>query len=674
MAPPRWLLALALLHLALAALVYPLESFFLEDVLSSYLPYARAAPWPGPGNLSHLYFRLVYPLFGERPLPYHLVTAALHLLNVALLCRLAWRLTSSRAVALAAAALMSLHPGLSAVVFITKRVDTLCAVALVLAGQLLLLRWLRRRSGGRLTLAFTSGTLLMGLACSPIVAGLVLLTPLLALVLPGGGRGPCARASAAILAPPALLGGLALAWLGGGDQGSLSELGQALSCFAAHWPDRLAGITSLAHRVVAPLPFTTAGISSLPLPGLILPLGLLGLQVMLAVRVKSAPLRVALLWLSLGPLPVLLQTSPCAGFAVKEKYLYALLPGGCLLGAVLLAGAGRWLATASGRAEAGRRVTAALCVSLCLLLGLGLLQRARHRQAAGRVVAGGVELLRQGLARHPGQQVLALTLLPNEVHGYQTFTGGGDLVPQAARASAPRLRHFTVEYPGYVDEDRWDLYRHLAHVPTTGAFHPPAGAGARLAALVDEGLPLPPGLNAMHPVTWPRLLLAHHGAPAHGIQDITGRALPATPVRLTIRAGAMQGPLRLAGDLAALGPSALPVRDGVAEGTLWLRPGLYRFWLLDSSGRRLTFRSDTRRRHPVRDGVTLLPVVNPALPLGLRRLADTRARQRLMTLREAVMLSPAAPAPRRELARALEQAGLMAAARQEWAAAEEVTP
>ncbi|MBK9344587.1 MAG: glycosyltransferase family 39 protein [Dehalococcoidia bacterium] len=56
-------------------------------------------------------FRLIYVVFGDEPLPYHLFSLAVHLASVVLVYALGWRLTKSRLGAAVAALVMAVHPG-----------------------------------------------------------------------------------------------------------------------------------------------------------------------------------------------------------------------------------------------------------------------------------------------------------------------------------------------------------------------------------------------------------------------------------------------------------------------------------------------------------------------------------------------------------------------------------
>lgn len=679
--PWPWIPVLALVNTLLIVLLYPRGSFFIEDVLSVFLPYARAEVWPGMGNLSHFYFRLVYPLFGEVPLPYHLVTGALHLLNTILLFLLVSRLARDRAAGLMAALIMSVHPALGDTVFITKRVDTLCAVALCLTGLLLVRRWLGE--GGRQRhLLLAALAALISLAWQPTAVGLWLLAPVMCLI-PGRGRGtqslPGTRSLqavgvvASLLTVPLLVAMGLLLWSRvnrGASVGSISSVGDALACLGGSWLERLLGLGAMVQRSVVPLPLSPAWIAGTGgqlTAGQVLPATLLLFQVGLIVGLRSGVVRLALCWLLLATLPFLLQTSPCAGFALKEKYLYMILPGACLVWGLILAEGGRRLSGTLPPRLRGRALVAGLllCLPLCAVLLHSLNEKARHRDTAGRVVQQGAELLRTGLASSPGREKLAYFFFSNEVHRYQTFTGGGDLLPQALShlPQVPRPRHLTVEHPAYVGgETGWNLYRHLGHTPVLKP-----GSPGQLESLIASKSPLPPGLDSRLPPTLSRLVYVHHTHPDHGIQEISARVFPATRVRLSVRLPeGVKGPLYLGGDVAALSRAPLKVEQGLATVILPLGPGLHRLCLRGADGGgSYVLRSDDPQRFPVRGGMVLLPVASRALPLGLEEHEGSAPHRRVMALREQIMLAPRARALRVGLVQAYEEMGFHGAAQVE---------
>ena len=680
--PWRQVLVLALVNALLFFLLYPRTSYFIEDVLSSYLPYARADPWPGMGTVTHLYFRLVYPLFGEAALPYHLVTWLLHLLNALLLYLFTARLAACRTVGLMAALVWSCHPGISAVSFITKRVDTLLAVASCLAGLLLVLRWLEQRGRSR-HLMGAAPVALFSLVCQPTVLGLWLLAPALCLFSRGRAVPPlsrwlqAARVTATLMTLPLILVGGMLLWSRasqGASVGSVTVLGDALACLAGSWWERVLGVGVLIHSSVAPFPLTSATVAGAEpalLTGQVLPAGLLLGQVGLALCLRSRFARLALLWLLLAALPLLLQTTPCPGFGIKEKYLYMILPGACLLWGYVLTEGGRRLAGVlpSPWRGRGRQLSVALCLVLCAALLVGLQRRARARDTAGRVVRQGVRHLRAGLAMPSTAEKLVYSFLSNEVHRYQTFTGGGDMVHQALAGlpGAPAPNHFTIEHPAYLGQRGWNLYRHLGLTPAPDPAETPATALARFKGLMESRLPLPPGLDGSLPVSWSRQVLAHYTHPEHGVQDITATVLPSTRVMLSVRlAPGVKGPLLLGGDLGAVASSPMKVQGGVAAATLLLTPGLYRFCLVDAGGGgSYVFRGDSPELYPVRHGFTLLPVVNRALPLGLEGRRGSAAYGRVAALKAEIMLAPRDPRARSSLLRLYEQMGLQQAAQDE---------
>lgn len=164
LAPPARLrsprLALALILAAavgayLPALTAPLyldDYFYLLAARElSFAGYARAAftPW---GNepllpftrdfwrpLAFLSFELLQPLFGGRPLPYHLLLLGVHLAAVLLTWALAARLDPRPAVRILAAAVVALHPASVEAVAWVSSINS-AALPLALGAWLLFLR------------------------------------------------------------------------------------------------------------------------------------------------------------------------------------------------------------------------------------------------------------------------------------------------------------------------------------------------------------------------------------------------------------------------------------------------------------------------------------------------------------------------------------------------------
>jgi tetratricopeptide (TPR) repeat protein len=119
-----------------------------------------AANWHPVTWVSHL---VDVELFGLRPGAHHLVSLAIHLVNIVLLLLLLWRLTGSRWMAVAVAAFFALHPqNVQSVAWLAERKNVLSTM-LMLAAFLAWLGHLERPAGRRVTL-WSTALLLFGLS------------------------------------------------------------------------------------------------------------------------------------------------------------------------------------------------------------------------------------------------------------------------------------------------------------------------------------------------------------------------------------------------------------------------------------------------------------------------------------------------------------------------------
>lgn len=149
---------LAFLSLAVVVCFYPVTRyFFLQD---DFILIANAAFERGTtitetvGAASDLfrpltkigYFALMHGIFGLNPLPYHLVSLALHLVNVALLFLLLRKLRLDRLSSLFVTALFALHLGFFDVLAWISCIQQLAGQAFMLGGLLLGIRAIDRRS------------------------------------------------------------------------------------------------------------------------------------------------------------------------------------------------------------------------------------------------------------------------------------------------------------------------------------------------------------------------------------------------------------------------------------------------------------------------------------------------------------------------------------------------
>ncbi|MGE0600959.1 MAG: glycosyltransferase family 39 protein [Dehalococcoidia bacterium] len=141
----------------------------------SWLDFLRATWDPGadPGllrlsetywrPLSFLTFRLVYPLFGDHPMPYHLLMLGIHCAAIVLVWTLAWRLIKNQAGASVATVVFALHPaGFESVAWISA--INSAALPLALGGWLAFERAVRSDSPEARRRALILSLVLMALA------------------------------------------------------------------------------------------------------------------------------------------------------------------------------------------------------------------------------------------------------------------------------------------------------------------------------------------------------------------------------------------------------------------------------------------------------------------------------------------------------------------------------
>ena len=124
--------------------------------------------------LSFVTFRLIYVVFGDEPLPYHLFNLAVHLASVMLVYALGWRLTKSRLGAAVAALVMAVHPeGFESITWIASLNSA--ALPLALAGWLAFTRAIDAESTAARNrwLAASLGLAVVALAYRESVAGIV---------------------------------------------------------------------------------------------------------------------------------------------------------------------------------------------------------------------------------------------------------------------------------------------------------------------------------------------------------------------------------------------------------------------------------------------------------------------------------------------------------------------
>ena len=350
---PAAVAAAALALVTLAVHRHTLAGYFALDDLVMFQQAAHVRDWPltlWRWLSGAVWFRLVVPLWGHDPLPYHVASLLVHAANVLLLHRLARRWGASPSAAFVGAAMFGLSrlhfPALLAATSIGELLSlTFTLVALLLAAP-----------GARMLLAVAAFVLALSAKES------VLLVPFAATLVVAAGEPLRARlrAFAPLLAAGVLAGGALL--LSGVGSGRLGGEAYAVS-FGANLLENVARLFGWTVDLVDPIPdlhATTSGAAHLVLP--------LVAVVLTAVAFRPGAdrlLRAGAAWWWLAVLPVL----PLPGRTYLH-YLYVPLAGAALAVAALWDAVLRWRASrARGRGGSGRAAwLAAACVVLAFAL------------------------------------------------------------------------------------------------------------------------------------------------------------------------------------------------------------------------------------------------------------------------------------------------------------------
>lgn len=330
--PPLPVLALAVVALVVFAHRHVLGAYFALDDLILFQQAAGVRAWPEtPWRwLSGIaWFRAVVPVWGHEPLPYHLASLVLHLVNTGLLFALARRWGAG-----------PLAATVGAVLFGVSRLHFPALLAATSVGELLAL-------GLALGAVLVAGpgprswwaAVLMALAVSAKES--VMLVPVAALLVPAPEGGSRARTLGPALATGFVVGALLLA--NGMGSGRLGGAAYSVA-FGGNLLDNAARLLTWSFDLVSPIPESTAP----PTGALRVALPLLALVLTgLAWRSRGTPLlALGALWWWLALVFVL----PLPG-RVYLHYLYAPLAGLALVGAGLV----QW---AVGRRGVGKRAWA----------------------------------------------------------------------------------------------------------------------------------------------------------------------------------------------------------------------------------------------------------------------------------------------------------------------------
>ena len=338
-----------------------LGTFFSLDDMVLFQRVHGVIPWPGtPWRwLSGVaWFRLVTPLWGEQPLPYHVANLLLHTLNAALLGLLARRWGASRVAAWLAAGLFAVSPLHFTTLLSASSIGELLALLFTL---LALLALAHKRTAVAVVVPF---------ALALLAKESVLLVPLAALAVATRGEG--LRDRARRVAPLALLGAAVGAALLASGMFSGRLGGQAYAvAFGSNLIQNVARLASWSLWPRDPIPDLHAEMSGAGV--LAWPLAAIGLTLVAALGPTRPPVRAGAAWWWLAALPVL----PLVGRTYLH-YLYTPLAGLALVAAgVFDSVAPQVLARVRG--PLARRHGGWLIATLLLLTGAGL---ADHQLAA----------------------------------------------------------------------------------------------------------------------------------------------------------------------------------------------------------------------------------------------------------------------------------------------------
>jgi hypothetical protein len=349
-APAPWAIVVALLGVTLVVQRHTLHQYFALDDLILFQQAGGIRPWPHTlwrWLSGWAWFRMVVPLWGHEPFPYHAMSLAVHAVNVLLLHRLARRWGASPVAAFVGAGLFAasrLHfPALLA----ATSIGELLSLTGTLAALLLL------APGPRMALAIAAFALALSAKES------VMLVPFAALFI-ARGEAPWrerVRTLAPLLASSMLLGvGLLFSGVGSGRLG-----GQAYGVsFGANLFENVARLFGWSVDLVDPIPdlhATTEGLAHVVLPVVAIACTLLAFS-----KRGTAVARAGAAWWWLAVLPVL----PLPG-RTYLFYLYVPLAGVALVSAALWDGALAWRA---GRTHGSRGSGRAAWVAALAVLGL----------------------------------------------------------------------------------------------------------------------------------------------------------------------------------------------------------------------------------------------------------------------------------------------------------------
>ena len=312
--PPLPVLALVVVALVVFAHRHVLDAFFALDDLILFQQAAGVRAWPEtPWRwLSGIaWFRAVVPMWAHEPLPYHLASLALHLVNAGLLFVLARRWGAGPLAAMVGATLFGISRLHFPALLAATSVGELLALGLALSAVLV------AGTGPRAWWAAA----LMALAVSAKES--VMLVPLAALLAPGPEGGSRSRTLGPALVTGFVVGiALLVNGMGSGRLG-----GPAYSvAFGGNLLDNAARLVAWSFDLVSPIPESTAP----PTGALRVALPLLALALtVFAWRARSTPLlAVGALWWWLALVFVL----PLPG-RVYLHYLYTPLAGLALVAA-----------------------------------------------------------------------------------------------------------------------------------------------------------------------------------------------------------------------------------------------------------------------------------------------------------------------------------------------------
>ena len=640
--------------------------YFVGDDLTCFTAarWQHSEPWAswihrlGDRPLRHVYFQGMFALFGFNPLPFHLISALLQLVNTLLVVSLARALGQEQRVALTAGLLFSVHYMNTPVTLCARQVDTQLLLLFGLSCMLYFRRALLQgdRRSYLISLALYGASLL--------TIGLALVLPMVLVVLDRrwGGNAP-GRATFKRLVPYFGLAGffflINLAFMVLFkfiiDQPlALSTPQLAILTLAQENLSRLLNLATHIKLFLVPFDFQGSGVefwqpeNHNPL----LALGLLAPALVLLLSRASFAYRFCLLWFFLTLLPFL--WSPFT--PVKERYLYTPLAGGSILLAMVIWHAAGWF----GRRVPWRGVAVGVIATAALATSLTIAWRGRALawKEAGKISRQGTDMLHKTVkGRADGHFVFFLSF-PTIRNRIALFTTSVDLLA----AFYPEISTYGSAQIGEGIHSGGEAWSQLTimdtHLPLDGSEEKKLKHVSRSFAAIDQLC----GVVSAIPARW-RIRVLHYSD--KGVRDLTEQSFSRWRVTFRLdQPGARQ--VSVVGDFNGWKPAAgrlSRAAGGEWRGTFTMPARRYRYAVVvDGKQHKPGSEASCEKNGYCTPEAWLLPLVNQALPVGLFPAPNKQANRRLLKAKRRVLLFPGSRKAHLDLARLYKDRGLPLAA------------